>query len=261
MSVLDGFSLAGKTALVTGGAGMYGRPIVAALAEAGARTFVASRNIEALESFAAQQRAAARDVTALPFDQGDEASVLALRDALLERAGGIDVLVNNAVARPLRDGYHSPAEDFAESMRINATGLFIATRCFGDVMAAQERGSIINIGSIMGMVGPEPTNYRGTSMHGWAPDYFFHKGGMISFTRFIAAYYGGKGVRCNCLSLGGLRTNQHPEDFVRQYSERTMLGRLAAEEDVMGAVVFLAGDTSRYVTGANIPVDGGYTAK
>jgi NAD(P)-dependent dehydrogenase (short-subunit alcohol dehydrogenase family) len=261
MSILDLFRLEGKVALVTGGAGLYGRQIVRALAEAGAETVVASRNLAALESLAEEIRTEGLSVTALRVDQGDEASVLALRDAVLERWGRVEILVNNAVTRPLKDGFQSPAAAFEESMRVNATGLFVITRAFGDAMAAQGHGSIINIGSIQGMIAPDPTLYRGTTMHAWAPDYFFHKGGMINFTRFIASYYGGKGIRCNCISPGGLRTANHPEAFVRQYSDHTFLGRLANDTDLMGAVVFLASDASVYITGVNLPVDGGYTAK
>ena len=261
MSVLSQFSLKGKVALVTGGAGLYGRQIVAALAEAGAQTFVASRNLAALEALAREHQEQGREVAALQYDQGDESSILALRDALLARAGRLDVLINNAVVRPMKEGYRDEPATFAESMQVNATGLFVITRAFGDVMAAQGGGSIINIGSIHGMIAPDPTIYRGTEMSGWYPDYFFHKGGMINFTRFVASFYGPQGVRCNCLSPGGFWTEKMPEPFVRQYSERTFLGRLADDTDLMGAVVFLAGDASRYVTGANLPVDGGYTAK
>lgn len=261
MPILDLFSLSGKTALVTGGAGLYGRQIVRAIAEAGAETCIASRNLGALEPLAAQLRGEGLHVSAMQYDQANEESILALRDAFLKQRGKIDVLVNNAVARPMKNGFQSPAASFAESMQINATGLFIITRAFGDVMAKAGSGSIVNIGSIHGMIAPDPPIYRGTTMHAWAPDYFFHKGGMINFTRFIASYYGAHGVRCNCLSPGGLRTPNHPEPFVNQYGDRTFLGRLAGETDLMGAVVFLASDASRYVTGANLPVDGGYTAK
>jgi len=261
MGVLDRFSLKGKVALVTGGAGLYGRQIVRALAEAGAETYVVSRHVEALERLAAQHRAEGLTVTALKYDQGDETSILALRDTILSQSGRCEILVNNAVARPMKDGYESGGDSFDESMHINATGLFLVTRAFGDAMAERGAGSIINIGSIMGMIGPDPTNYRGTTMHAWAPDYFFHKGGMVNFTRFVASYYGARGVRCNCLSPGGLRTKDHPEPFVRQYSDRTFLGRFANDTDLMGAIVFLAGDASAYITGINLPVDGGYTAK
>ena len=261
MGVLDTFSLKGKVVLITGGAGLYGRQIVAAAAEAGAETYVAARHRDPLEKLAEHHRAAGRDVRAMQFDQGDEASVLALRDAVVKEAGRIDVLVNNAVLRPMKKAYKDEVSTFAESMRVNATGLFCITRAIGDVMGEQGSGSIINIGSIQGMIGPDPTIYRGTSMSGFYPDYFYHKGAIINFTRFIASYYGGKGVRCNCVSPGGFRTDDHPDAFVRQYSDRTFLGRLANSTDLMGVIVFLGSDASVYVTGANIPVDGGYTAK
>lgn len=261
MPILERFSLAGRSALVTGGAGLYGRQIVRALAEAGARVWTAARHVEPLQALADELGSEGLSVKAAAYDQADEASVLALRDTLLAAEGRIDVLVNNAVLRPMRRGWEDTAAAFGESMRVNATGLFVVTRAFGEAMAASGRGSIINIGSIQGMIGPDPTIYRGTEMSGWYPDYFFHKGGMINFTRFVASYFGARGVRCNCLSPGGLETPAQPAAFKRQYSDRTFLGRLAGETDLMGAIVFLASDASSYVTAANIPVDGGYTAK
>lgn len=261
MGVLESFSLEGKVALVTGGAGLYGRQIVAAAAEAGARTYVAARHVDALETLAAEHRAAGGDVRALQYDQGDEASILALRDAIVKESGRIDVLVNNAVLRPMKRAFRDEASTFAESMKVNATGLFVITRAVGDVMAEKGAGSIINIGSIQGMIGPDPTIYRGTSMSGWYPDYFYHKGAIINFTRFIASFYGARGVRCNCVSPGGFRTPDHPDPFVAAYSDRTFLGRLANSTDLKGVIVFLGSDASLYVTGANVPVDGGYTAK
>ncbi|MFA5205510.1 MAG: SDR family oxidoreductase [Lentisphaeria bacterium] len=259
MSVLDLFSLRGKVALVTGGAGGYGRQIVRALAEAGARTYIASRHLDALEAVAAEHRAEGHDVRALCLDQGDEASILAVREAIKKESGALHILVNNAVARPVRKGVFDEAANIDESMHINGTGLIVITRAMGELMA--DGGSIINIGSMMGLVGVEPLNYRGTEMHGWYPDYFFHKGGMTNLTRFFASYYGSRGIRVNCIHPGGLRSPTQPEAFVRNYSERTCLGRLANDTDLMGAILFLAADASRYVTGTNLPVDGGYTAK
>ncbi len=261
MGLLDSFSLKGKTALVTGAAGIAGGQIARAIAEAGAKTYIASRHLDTLEAAAAAFREEGLAVTALQYDQSDEASILALRDRIVERSGGLDILVNNAVSRPMKEGYGDDLATFAASMQINATGLFAITRAMGDVMAAQGRGSIINIGSIQGMVAPDPAVYKGTPMHGWYPDYFFHKGGMINFTRFAASYYGAKNIRCNCISPGGIQTENHLDTFVENYSERTFLGRLASDTDLMGAVIFFASDASAYVTGTNLPVDGGYTAK
>jgi NAD(P)-dependent dehydrogenase (short-subunit alcohol dehydrogenase family) len=258
MSFLDSFSLTGKVALLTGGAGLYGRQILRGLAEAGARTYIASRNLEALEAVAAEHRRLGHDVRSLRLDQADETSIAAVRERIVAESGGLHVLVNNAVARPTR-GLFDKAEKIDESMHVNGTGLILVTRGLADAIA--DGGSIINIGSIMGLVGLEPLNYRDTDMSGWCPDYFFHKGGMANLTRFFASYFGSRGIRCNCLHPGGLLNEGHPEAFVRNYSERTCLGRLANDSDLAGAVVFLASDASAYITGVNIPVDGGYTAK
>ncbi|HDY89689.1 MAG TPA: SDR family oxidoreductase [bacterium] len=260
MNVLEMFSLKNKVALITGGAGFYGRQIVEAIAEAGAETYIASRNLDALEKVASEHRSLGHDVKALCVDQSDEDSIIALRDEIKKLSGKLDVLVNNAVARPMRD-YHDDASAFAESMRVNATGLFMITRTMGDFIAEKKGGSIINIGSTMGVIGPDPTIYKDLSMHAWYPDYFFHKGGIINFSRFIASYYGDKAIRCNCISPGGLYRTTTPDEFVKNYSSRTFLGRMANDTDLKGIVVFLASDASLYITGTNILVDGGYTAK
>ncbi|RCX09336.1 NAD(P)-dependent dehydrogenase (short-subunit alcohol dehydrogenase family) [Anaerobacterium chartisolvens] len=260
MSIMDCFSLKGKVALMTGGAGLYGTQIVSALAQAGATTYIASRNIEQLEITARSQREEGYEVFALRLDQGDEKSIYQLRDEILRREQRVDILVNNAVLRTM-SGWQDDAENFAKSMQINATGVFMITRAFGDIMAQNGGGSIVNVGSIQGMIGPDASLYRDVGFTGYIPDYFFHKGGMINFTRFTASYYGPHNVRCNCISPGGLKTEKTHEEFVRRYSERTFLGRMGNNTDLMGIIVFLASDASLYITGANIPVDGGYTAK
>ncbi|MCK5862079.1 MAG: SDR family oxidoreductase [Candidatus Hydrogenedentes bacterium] len=261
MGVLDSFSLAGKTALVTGGAGVVGQQLVRAIAEAGAATFVASRNLDSLKALQETFNADGLSIIPLQYDQSEEDSIFVLRDAILAETGRIDVLINNSVSRPMKKAYQDDAAAFEASMQVNATGLFMITRAMGDVMAAQGNGSIVNIASIQGVIAPDPTIYEGTDMSGWYPDYYFHKGGMINFTRFIASYYGAKGVRCNCMSPGGVQTESHPEIFLKHYSDRTFLGRLINQTDLMGAAVFLASDASVYVTGVNLMIDGGYTAK
>ncbi len=258
MKVLDQFRLDGKVAVVTGGAGLFGRQIAEALAEAGAKTFMASRDLEKLEGQAKAFRDAGLDVTALPLDQASETSVNALLKGVIERAGGVDVLVNNAVLRCMAN-WDSGAAGFARSMEVNATGIFMMTHAFGNHMAARGRGSIINIGSIQGMVGPDFTLYEGTTWDA-PPDYFFHKGGMVQLTRYAAARLGPRGVRVNAIAPGGFSFNQG-EVFTPRYNARTFLGRMANKNDLKGVIVFLASDASAYITGTNIPVDGGYTAK
>ena len=253
----SGFSLAGRIILLTGGAGLYGRGLAAQLAAAGATLILASRNVEALEKVAVEERALGRTVHARPLDQAEESSILRLRDSVLTEFGRIDGLVNNAVARPMKTA-DAPLADWEASMKTNATGLFALTRAFGDTMAAHGAGSIVNIGSIQGMVGPDNSLYEGLNMHA-IPDYFFHKAGMVNLTRFFAAHYGPRGVRVNCLSPGGFLSGQHPT-FVERYSNATFLRRMADEQDLGGPVIFLLSDAARYVTGVNLPVDGGYTA-
>ncbi len=258
MNVLESFRLHEKVAVVTGGAGLYGRQIVEALAEAGARTFMASRNLEKLQAQAEVFRQAGLNVTVLPYDQASEPSVLQLLRQVIDAAGGVDILVNNAVGRVM-DDWSSPAADYAKSMEVNATGLFMMIRAFGEHMAERGQGSIINIGSIQGCVGPDYTLYEGL---GWGidPDYFFHKGGLLQLTRFAASKLGPRGVRVNAINPGGYFTGQDPR-FVERYNARTFLGRMANDSDLKGAVVFLASNASQYVTGADLAVDGGYTAK
>ena len=258
MSGRDLFTLKGKAALVTGAAGNVGRQISMALAQAEAKTFIAGRSLKKLEAEANALRNQGYDVTALGYDQAQEDSIHALLKEILGRVERIDVLVNNAVDRPMKD-WISPAEHFARSMEVNATGVFLMMRLFGEAMATQGSGSIINISSIQGMVGPDFTLYEGLDW-GTPPDYFFHKAGLISLTRYAAAKLGPHGVRVNAVSPGGFFNNQDPA-FVERYNARTFLGRMASHTDLMGVIVFLASDASAYITGANIPVDGGYTAK
>ncbi len=262
MNVLDTFSLKGKVALVTGGAGEYGRQIVESLAEAGAVTYTASRGIDALEKVAAANREAGYDVTAMKLDLASEDSIKQLHDNIIERSGRLDILVNNAVTRCACNGWDNPMKLFDESLHVNASALFKLTYLFAEDMKKQRSGSIINIGSMMGMVGIELENYKGTDMQANpSPIYFYEKGGMINFTRWAASILGKYNVRVNCVSPGGFQTDKLPEAFVKNYSARTQLGRMANSTDLKGIITFLGSDASAYITGANIPVDGGYTAK
>lgn len=260
--VLDTFSLTGKVAVLTGGAGKYGRQIVAALAEAGAKTYIASRGIEALEKVAQAERNRGFDVTALPLDLSDEQSIAQLRNTVIQKSGRIDILVNNAVTRCACGGWNNALQIYDRSLHTNASALFMITNLFAEEMKKKRCGAIINIGSMMGMVGVEFGNYKGTTMgQNPSPIYSYEKGGMINFTRWAASVLGPYGIRVNCVSPGGLEESSHPPEFVKNYSERTQLGRMAQDTDLNGIIVFLGSDASAYITGANIPVDGGYTAK
>jgi len=260
MNVLEKFTLKGKVVLLTGGGGLYGRQLTRAIAEAGATLIVASRNVDKLLEMADRLNSEGFAVHAEQLDLASESSILGLLNDLLVRFGRIDGLVNNSVLRTMR-GWEDSAEAWEQSMRVNATGLMLITRAFGKAMAAHDgEGSIVNIGSIQGQVGPSVELYEETDMGLPPPDYFFHKAGMANLTRYFAAAFGGDGVRVNCIAAGGFFNNQ-PAPFLDAYQKRTMLGRMAGDGDLAGPVIFLLSDASRYITGASIPVDGGYTAK
>jgi NAD(P)-dependent dehydrogenase (short-subunit alcohol dehydrogenase family) len=219
----------------------------------------ASRSLERNQEFAEKLRQQGYDAHGMQLDIGDPGSIQKLHDDVLAKFGRLDVLVNSAL---MRDGHvggfeEQTPETWAKSASGDMVGLFAICRAFVPDMAKQGRGSIINISSIYGVVSNDPTLYEGTDML-QPPTYNFVKAGMINFTRYIASYYGKQGVRANCISPGGYFDNQ-PEPFLRNYCKRVPIGRMLNNEDIKGAVVFLASDASEYVTGANLMVDGGWT--
>ena len=184
---------------------------------------------------------------------------------VMDRFSRIDVLVNNAAAKspnffaPFTD---FPVEDWNEVMGVNVTGVFLFARSVGRRMAERGSGSIINVASIYGVVGPDARIYEGSEYGGAAINtpavYSVSKGAVVNMTRYLATYWGPRGVRANALTPGGVQSGQN-EEFVKKYSERVPLGRMARQDELQGAVVYLASDASRYVTGHNLMVDGGWT--
>jgi NAD(P)-dependent dehydrogenase (short-subunit alcohol dehydrogenase family) len=253
------FRLDEKIALVTGGAGIYGEHIVRALAEAGAHVVIASRDVCKCQDLATTLRDQDLRAEAIKLDLTSESSIRESRDKIIRDHGRLDILVNNAVARAGGDLRHVTAEQWDTAMKVNSTGLFLSCQIFSESMQQARSGSIINIASIYGMVGHDVTIYEGTKLSN-PVNYSFAKGGMISVTRYLASFLAPFGVRVNCLSPGGFRNEDTPPEFVPKYSRRTPLGRMAEPDDIKGPVVFLASEASRYVTGQNLPVDGGWTA-
>lgn len=267
------FSLAGRVAVVTGAAGLLGREHAAALASAGAA--VALGDLDGtVAALVAEEVGAEHDVLAFggKLDVTDERSVCAFRDAALDRFGQVDVLVNNAA---VDDKVESPSlgvdaarveeypvEAFRRTLDVNVTGVFLCSRSFGALMAAQGHGSIVNVASTYALVGPDQGLYvspEGARKIWKSPAYPASKGAVVAFTRFLAATWGGDGVRVNALCPGGVENGQEPW-FVDAYGRRTPLGRMARPDDYRGALVFLASDASAYMTGACLVVDGGFTA-
>ena len=263
------FSLAGKVAIVTGAAGLLGRQHCIALADAGAKVVVADIDVDAARAFATEL---GKHHHCVRVDVTDKRSLEVALAEVVKAFGTIDILVNNAAIndtfeRPELAAQQSrfetfPLESWKKSLDVNITGVYLTCQVFGTAMAAKGSGSIINIASTYGVVAPDQAIYRneaGQQQFYKGPAYPSCKGAVISFTRYLAAYWGDKGVRVNALSPGGVWNNQE-SFFVKNYAKKTLLGRMANASDYRGAIVFLASEASAYMTGANIVVDGGWTA-
>ena len=266
--MMDLFSLKGKTAIVTGACGLLGKHHCYALAEAGAKVIAADIDQTASQNLA---KLLGDGHMGVGLDVSSDVSVMEAKEAVMERYGKIDVLVNNAAindmfenpmaALELSKFENYPLSLWKTSIDVNVTGLFLCSQIFGSVMAEAKRGSIINIASTYGITAPDQKLYqneKGEQTFYKSASYPTTKGAVISFTRFLAAYWGDKDVRVNALSPGGVENSQQ-EFFKKNYSERTPLGRMAKPNDYQGAIVFLASDASSYMTGANLVVDGGWT--
>lgn len=258
MNVKDLLNLKGKISVVTGGAGQYGKCIVEGLAEADGTVIIASRNLENGKKATDDFRDKGMDVHFMQLDQGDHKSVMEFKAGIEDKFGRLDVFVNNAVSRPMK-GYNAPIEQFAESMRVNATGMMDLLREMADLIEKNGGGSIINISSMMGMFGPDLSNYVGTNMGDPPPDYFFHNAGLINLTRYLAKIFAGKNINVNCISPGGLFNNQ-PEKFLENYCSKVPLRRMANNDDIKGLVVLLASKAGTYINGENVLIDGGLHA-
>lgn len=266
------FRLDGKVAIVTGAVGLLGRRHCEALATAGATVIVSDLDADACEDYAGGLRARGLQAVHVAADVTDKAQVTALVERALRTCGTIDVLVNNAaindmVEAPLASAAASrfenyPVELFSRVMNVAVTGTFLCSQAVAHHMAERRSGSIINIASTYALVGPDQSLYRdadGTQRFFKSAAYPTAKGAVLSFTRFLAAYFGTFGVRVNALSPGGVENGQDPA-FIERYASRTPLRRMAHADDYQGALVFLASDASSYMTGANLVVDGGFTA-
>src|SRR3954468_18934581 len=267
---LSQFDVTNRVVVVTGALGLLGREHTAALAAARARGGVTELNPAAVGALGERARdSGAGDVLAVPAELTLPADVDRLRDAILTRFGQIDVLVNNAaIDDKLAPGSEGEArfedysvERFRKQLDVNVTGVFLCCQRLGSVMAEAGSGSIVNVASTYGIVAPNQDLYRrpdGTQSFWKGAAYPASKGAVLQLTRFLAAYWGERGVRVNALCPGGVEAGQDAY-FRARYAERTPLRRMAAPGDYRGALLFLASDASAYMTGASLVVDGGFT--
>lgn len=251
------FSTKGKVALVIGGGGKIGFPMAEALAEAGATVYIGSRNEITYSKAVNDLIQKDLDVEGIFIDISDENSIQATLKKIKNRHGQIDILINSSSFRPMKKFMHDSWENWDSSMSTNARGLFLTCKIFGEDMAKNGSGSIINISSIYGLVAPDMSIYEGCDFE-TEPDYPFIKGGTIMFSKYLASYFAKKGVRVNVICPGGFYNNQD-EPFLSNYISKTPLGRMAVHNDMKGAALFLSSEASSYITGSVIPVDGGWT--
>lgn len=268
------FSLEGKTGLVTGAAGLLGKQHSIALLQAGAIVVMTDIDTDKLAAAKAELEKSfdPEKILALELNVADKASVVAGAAYLQANAKMPDILVNNAAIDPKvgeRPGLQEssrleyfPVEQWYSQIDVGLTGAFLCSQVFGQAMATSEKGGVIlNISSDLSIFSPDQRLYR---IEGVAEDaqpvkpvtYSVIKTALIGLTRYLAAYWAHKGVRCNALSPGGVENGQNDE-FVNRLSSLIPMGRMAQKEDYHCAIQFLCSDASAYMTGQNIVMDGG----
>jgi NAD(P)-dependent dehydrogenase (short-subunit alcohol dehydrogenase family) len=263
------FDLSGRTAIVTGGGGILGRGFCRVLAEHGASVAVLDVNEAAATASAQHVRQAVPEARLLPLacDVADPAQVAAAVARVVAEFGGIDILHNNAATKTdSLERFFDPFEDYRldtwrEVMSVNIDGMFLMAQAVGRQMVAQGRGgTIVQTASIYGVVAPDQRIYEGSQYMGRPINtpavYSASKAAVVGLTQYLASYWGHLGIRVNTLTPGGVESGQN-EVFSRRYSARVPLGRMAETGDMEPALLYLASDASRYVTGQNLIVDGG----
>jgi gluconate 5-dehydrogenase len=255
------FSLQGKVALVTGAAGWLGSAMSRALAEAGARVVVTSREKARAEVFAAELPGDGH--LGLGFDPNESEQIPNVVQSVAEQLGGADILVNNAYGGPGPSIDTATAEDFDRAYHSGVTAYFLLARAVANQLRERQRpGSIINIASMYGVVASYPDAYTGFPTNS-PPNYHGLKGGLVHLTRHLAVYWAKDGVRVNAISPGPFPTaktqNAMPQ-FIDRLAQKVPMGRIGRPEELKGMVVLLASDAGSYITGQNFLVDGGWTA-
>ncbi|NPA26228.1 MAG: SDR family oxidoreductase [Chloroflexi bacterium] len=270
-SALERYRLDGRVALVTGGGGLLGRHFARTLAEAGAAVGVLDIRADAAARVAQEIEAQGGRALALVADITDPQQAHDAVHQLVRTFGRLDILVNSAALDPKVSAEGEvrtasafedfPLETWRQALDVNLTGTFLITQAAARVMREQNYGVIINLGSTYGLVGPDQRIYQKPGQPPqYKPVYYtVTKAAMLGFTRYLATYYAGTGIRVNTLVPGGVYNHQDPE-FVAKYAQRTVMGRMAQAEEIAAALLFLASDASSYMTGAHLVVDGGWTA-
>jgi 2-deoxy-D-gluconate 3-dehydrogenase len=265
------FDLERQSMIITGAAGLIGRQFVRTLYEAGASVVLADINTE--EAIRVASEFDSERIMVYPVDITSRQATQDMACAVERRFGRIDGLINSAALDPKFDPQHAaqhshrfvdyPLDLWNHSLEVDCTGTFLCCQAVIPAMIRQNRGAIINISSTYGMVAPDQRLYRKADEEEqtfFKPvSYAVTKSAVHGLTRYLAIYYADKGIRVNTLTLGGV-FNNHAKDFVKRYADRTPMGRMAEAEEYGGAAIFLLSQASSYMTGANLVIDGGWTA-
>lgn len=261
MSLMDLFSLKGKTAIVTGGAGHLGTAFSEALAEAGANVVIASRNEEKCMELAETLRNE-YDITAvgMELDVSSVDSITKCWEDVYLKTGNIDILVNNATYGVSGSIETLSEDDWAKGIDGTINNVFRCTKAVIPYMKKQKQGAIINISSMYGNISPDPRIY-GDSGFDSPPNYGAGKSAIVQFTKYCACHLADYGIRVNCISPGPFPNPdvQKKEWFIDNLNNKNPLGRIGQPTDLKGVAILLASDASSYITGQNIFVDGGWT--
>lgn len=268
------FDFTDRIVCITGGGGFLGRYFVRAFVDAGARVAVIDHDLALAEAAVPDTKAGSENALAIEANVADPEAVDGFTQQVLEKWGGrIDVLVNSAAIDPKFDADVSqqqchtfedqPLDLWKQSLDVNLTGTFLCCQKVGKSMVKNAGGAIINIASTYGVVAPDQRLYQRdeeTEQTMFKPAaYPVSKAGVLHLTRYLAAYWANKGIRVNSLTPHGVFRSQD-EQFIRRFAERSPLGRMAKPEEITGPLLFLASDAASYINGANLVVDGGWTA-
>jgi|TARA_B110000263_G_scaffold210611_1_gene193204 NAD(P)-dependent dehydrogenase (short-subunit alcohol dehydrogenase family) len=270
--ILKMFDLKNRNIVITGSAGLLGSQYALTLSKAGANVILVDldkkRNQKLMENIKSKYHTKPKSYN---IDVTSKDEILNLKDDVLKNYDHIYGLINNvaftAKASKVEkiEKFSSDFEDFPldiwkKSMDVNLTSVFLCSQIFGREMLKNKKGVIVNIASTYGLVGADQRIY-GNSKINSPSSYAATKGAIINLTRYLAAYWHRKNIRVNTLSPGGVKDETYQKaSFIKSYSDKTILGRMAKKTEYNGAILFLMSDASSYMTGSNLIVDGGWTA-
>ena len=263
MSINKIFNLSNKVIILTGAAGLLGTEYAHGLSQAGANVVLADLNFKTCKKLSLNlNKKYGVDSFPIKLDVTKTNSINTMIKKVIKKFLKIDILINNAIFSEAGNDKMTfenyDLDIWKKGLDVNLTGPFLCCQEVGKIMKKQKNGNIINISSIYGLVSPDQRIYGNTKIIKSAM-YAVTKSSILNFTRYLASYWREDGIRVNTLSLGGVEENQNPI-FKKNYSNKTMIGRMAKKDEYVGGLIFLSSNASSYMTGSNLVIDGGWTA-